>query len=702
MDVSELRQVVEIFTQEGEESLTQFEMDLRAFGNEGGSEPVITRMLQRIRHIKGSAAALGFAELADLTQQIEFFLLAIAELTVPASAQTHTILCNAHELIREHLNALRTGAKSPGKTEALKNAMAREREMKKNLPTVQLPRPMAAGDIWFVSDDLKAELFEIPEPITTATAEETPPPSPSLTAIQAEIARLTRLAASVNFTSIQNATAIDEATSQSGRMKEWSLEGIEGAIAGRNEESDSAPLNSPTENMSPTNGNSNDNTIAGSEIQLTVDDKNDRTSDTTAGENQSRKNSNAISGAEEEGTADSEAQNTPIVTEETSTANAGNPTTEDSALEPHANIDESLHKKIEIPLPAIDIIQNRAKDLIVLQSILDEHKEFFTTPLLQKTVAQLSKVVQEMQAVAGHVRDVSMESSFSGWRNLIEDLATTQRKDIQLTFKNESTRLDVEQLETLNVALLEYLRHTVEERIVHADESMVIEDARPTHLVISAQRKSHALVVEVRDDIARTEERAGQISTEALSKLHEAAASMRGTLEVSTLSNAGAAIQFIIPERLDVTDGLVVRLGNERFVIQKSKVAETLLPQEADVYVVQGQTQILNLRGMTVPLLNLADLLQRETVPPVSMETFSGLALINMENSRQPFAVVVEEILTEQRIVVRRLGAELQGLPGLAGAAVLGDGKPAILLDLMELMNAHRSGYLMRRQGKAA
>jgi two-component system chemotaxis sensor kinase CheA len=131
-------------------------------------------------------------------------------------------------------------------------------------------------------------------------------------------------------------------------------------------------------------------------------------------------------------------------------------------------------------------------------------------------------------------------------------------------------------------------------------------------------------------------------------------------------------------------------------------VAETLLPENADVYVVQGQTQILNLRGMTVPLLSLADLLQKEGNPPPSLDTFCGVALVNLENSRQPFAVVVEEILTQQKIVVRPLGAELQGLPGLAGAAVLGDGKPALILDLTELMNAHRSGFLIRRQGKAA
>jgi two-component system chemotaxis sensor kinase CheA len=506
----------------------------------------------------------------------------------------------------------------------------------------------------------------------------------------------------VNFTSIQNATAIDEATSPSGRMKEWSLEGIEGANASRNEETTPAPLQSPSANISPTDGNSQDNPTKSLEIQFPSDDNNESTDGPAAGENQNQNNFKTAAETEEENAAVSEIDITPPAQEETSTAIEGNPAADDSAPEPRANIDETLHKKIEIPLPAIDIIQNRAKDLVVLQSILEEHKEFFTTPLLQKTVAQLSKVVQEMQSVAEHLRDVSMESSFSGWRKLIEDLATTQRKDIQLTFKNESTRLDVDQLDILNAAVLYYLRHTVEKRIVHADESMVIEDARPTHLLISAQRKPHALVVEVRDDIVRTEEGADHITAEALSKLREAAVSMHGTFEIQSNSNAGATIQFIIPQRLDVTDGLVVRLGNERFVIQKSKVAETLPPQEADVYVVQGQTQILNLRGMTVPLLNLADLLQREAAPSVSMDTFSGLALINLENSRQPFAVVVEEILTEQRIVVRKLGAELQGLPGLAGAAVLGDGKPAILLDLMELMNAHRSGYLMRRQGKAA
>jgi two-component system chemotaxis sensor kinase CheA len=177
---------------------------------------------------------------------------------------------------------------------------------------------------------------------------------------------------------------------------------------------------------------------------------------------------------------------------------------------------------------------------------------------------------------------------------------------------------------------------------------------------------------------------------------------MQGRIEIESAVGQGTTFRILLPLTVAVVDGFIVKLGEERYIVPKSQVAETLRPQEVDVNLVQGRSQLLNLRGMTVPLFHLATLLQKQSHVVEAKTTFDGIALVVMENSKNPFAVIVDDVLSQQQVVIKKLGRELQGLAGLSGAAILGDGRPAVILDLAELIEAQRKGSLGRPNGKVA
>ena len=228
MDVSELKQIVDIFIHEADEALSQFEHCFLALEREGPSDVLLDKIFRTAHNLKGSSAALGFSELAEFTHHFESFLLALKKKEVPVTAQVVSLLLGSRDFISEHIESLRAGRKSPGKGDPLVQAMAREKEPKPVAQVIELPRPPEAGDIWFVGEDLKAELFELPEPPAKAVEPEVAPIDPKMLAIHAEIFRLTQLAAAVNLTTVQTASALAETASDiPSQQQEWSLAGVQ-------------------------------------------------------------------------------------------------------------------------------------------------------------------------------------------------------------------------------------------------------------------------------------------------------------------------------------------------------------------------------------------------------------------------------------------------------------------------------------------
>ncbi len=128
---------------------------------------------------------------------------------------------------------------------------------------------------------------------------------------------------------------------------------------------------------------------------------------------------------------------------------------------------------------------------------------------------------------------------------------------------------------------------------------------------------------------------------------------------------------------------MVVRSHNGRFIIPLSQVHESMRPQRSDIQFNTGFGEVLLLRGENLPLYRLARLLGEK--PPTNKEARDGIAII-VRSTTQPFAVFVDDIIGQTQIVIKHLGKELAHLKGFSGSAILGDGRPALILELPELI----------------
>jgi two-component system chemotaxis sensor kinase CheA len=158
---------------------------------------------------------------------------------------------------------------------------------------------------------------------------------------------------------------------------------------------------------------------------------------------------------------------------------------------------------------------------------------------------------------------------------------------------------------------------------------------------------------------------------------------MQGEILVETNLGKGSTFKVVLPLTLAIIDGMIVTTNNERFVIPLSHVHESVRPQPQDLKWVTGIGEVMLLRGENLPLYRMEHLLNKKTT---SHEATNCIALV-IRIDQKPFAVLVDDILGQHQVVIKKLGDELAGVKGFSGSTALGDGRPSLILELGELIS---------------
>lgn len=732
MDVYEHRQVVKLFIQDVNEALVQFDEHLSVLEREGATQRIIERLGRTLHSIKGSAAALGFAEVAEFAHHVEGYVKALGRHEQLSRSEIYHLLDTAKSYIHEHIQSLHDKKVPPTGGDKIVRAMEDALKPKLVSLVLRLPRAPLAGDIWFMSDDFEFELFEMPQPPSN---EDNLPPAqptdPEQFEIRSEILRLTQLAAAVNLNTILAAQNMGVHESQISTApearatanEEWSLAGLE---PNRGEEE---------QDLSETKALSifDFDRLARAEISNTIQAETQEQIDFVAEKEPALSPKEVISAQVQEVTnlmyrGDSEDSIEQIDDENEA---ASHNSIEDSLKVEVESHSEHLveENNIQVRLKDVDELLNLAEELVTLQNILDEHKPVFETPLLQKTISRLSKLIAQTQELSMSMKMVRFSSLFNAISTHAQRQALLYHKDVQPEIEGGDAEIDKSILDSV----LKPLSHLVSNAIEHGIESadVRLEKGKPPQgrVTVALKLSPKEVIFEVSDDgrgldiaqirkkaiecglMARLDRmsdehirsfifhpgfttRASDIDDDeqqglGLHQLSTFVLKSKGRIEIDSIRDHGTVFRIILPKSISVIEAFVVRVGSERFVIPKDQIAESVSSHEAQVDVIQGHQQLLNVRGNSVPLIQLNTILKRLAVPFKEEAQFSGVALIAQESDSRPVAVIVDDIVCQKKVVIKPLGRELQSLKGLSGAAILGDGKPSVILNLHELIASY-------------
>ena len=164
--------------------------------------------------------------------------------------------------------------------------------------------------------------------------------------------------------------------------------------------------------------------------------------------------------------------------------------------------------------------------------------------------------------------------------------------------------------------------------------------------------------------------------------------SLQGHISVSSTEGRGSTVTVRLPLTLAILDGLTVSLGDEVYILPLLSVVESTRPAVSDLRTVVGRGEVVMLRGEVVPLLRLHRLLQ---IPCSVTDPSDGLVVI-VEEQHQKYALLVDELLGQQQVVIKNLETNFRKVPGVSGATILGDGRVAFILDVNGLSSLAQCG----------
>ncbi|MBL9215990.1 MAG: chemotaxis protein CheA [Opitutaceae bacterium] len=380
---------------------------------------------------------------------------------------------------------------------------------------------------------------------------------------------------------------------------------------------------------------------------------------------------------------------------------------------------------VRVSTDKLDSIMDVVGELVIVQSQLIEtaRRHGDDGSPLQRNVAQLGRITKELQHTAMALRMIPIKPTFQKMERLVRDLARDFDKKVEFVTEGEDTELDRTVVEEIGDPLVHMVRNALDHGLETTAGRLAAGKPETGTVHLRAYHQGSNIVIELRDDgrgidpdrIYRKAVEKGVIAAGAVLAREEIFAlifapgfstaekvtavsgrgvgmdvvkrnieKLRGKIEIDSTVGRGSTFKIRLPLTMAIIDGLVVRVGADRFILPSTTVQVALRPAREHVTTVQGRGEVLDLRGRLLPLHRLH---RRFGIPGDAQQPWEGIVVV-VESSGRVCALLVDEMISKQEVVIKSLGAFMQGLPGVAGGAILGDGNIALILDPGSLLQA--------------
>lgn len=407
-------------------------------------------------------------------------------------------------------------------------------------------------------------------------------------------------------------------------------------------------------------------------------------------------------------------------------------TGEQVTAQPEISPDRPAHRQsatMRVDSARIDKLVEIAGELITAKNglvpLADEARGHGNGQLARRILAnhhEIERLVASLYSAVTQARMIPLEQTFRRFPRLVRETSARLGKALDLIIEGEAVEADREIVENLFEPLLHLIRNSLDHGIEPETDRLQQSKQARGRLLLRAHQRGDQIEIEVADDgrgmdpqrVRATAIDRGLISEGQASALSDrdvlqfvfapgfstassvsdlsgrgvgldaVQSSVRrlgGTLELQSTVGAGTSFVLKLPISFSMTQLMVVQVGDERYGIPISDVIEThKLPTSVAQPVRAGRAFIL--RNRTIPLLHLSELLQMESPSADS----SDLKVLIVRAGEDQIGVAVDAIAERAETLTRPLAGLLQGVPGIAGTTLLGDGRVLLVLNVEELV----------------
>ncbi len=408
---------------------------------------------------------------------------------------------------------------------------------------------------------------------------------------------------------------------------------------------------------------------------------------------------------------------------------------------------------IRIDVALIDRLMNLVGELVLARNQVLQFTANQPDSALVETTQRLNLITTELQAGVMKTRMQPIGNVWSKFPRVVRDLSLSVGKKVKLYMEGAETELD----KTIIEAVKDPLTHLVRNAIDHGIETPEARAAagKPVDgtLSLRAFHEGGHVNIEISDDGSGIDSErikakaisSGLISAEQAAKLSERDASaliflpglttaaavtnisgrgvgmdvvktniekIGGVMDIHSVKGVGTTFRIKIPLTLAIIPALIVTTAENRYLIPQVNLVE-LVRLEADQALSSIEkihnAPVVRLRDRLLPLVDLADILKTPKKTKIS-STDEGEAevdprlmpinIVVLQADDNQFGLIVDEVLDTEEIVVKPMGRQIKNIPAFAGATIMGDGRVALIIDVMGL--AQESGVIAQGRARSA
>lgn len=373
---------------------------------------------------------------------------------------------------------------------------------------------------------------------------------------------------------------------------------------------------------------------------------------------------------------------------------------------------------IRVDVRKLDDLIDMIGELVITQAMI---RQSLTTQTgldrkVLSTLSQLGGITSELQRTSTGLRMVPIKQTFQRMSRLIRDLARESGKKIAVRMMGEDTEIDRNMIEEIYNPLVHMVRNSADHGIESPEKRARCQKPEEGVIQLNAYHKGGNIVIEISDDgqglnkksiltKARdkgllkksaelserqiynllflpgfsTAEKVTEISGRGVGMdvVKQAVDKLRGKIEVASTEGSGSTFTIICPLTMAIIDGMIVRVGHEKYIIPTSAARQMLRPLREAYSNVTGKGEVLNVMGKPLALLRLHKIFN---TAPEHKNPWEALVII-VEVGNRIKCVLVDEVLGKEEIVIKSLGEGLKNVKGIAGSAILGGGNVGLILD---------------------
>ncbi len=389
---------------------------------------------------------------------------------------------------------------------------------------------------------------------------------------------------------------------------------------------------------------------------------------------------------------------------------------------------------IRVDIDKIDSLINMVGELVITQSMLNELGNNFSAsslPKLLEGLEQLSLHTRELQESVMQIRMLPISFAFARFPRLVHDMSKTLGKKVELAMLGEHTEVDKTVMEKISDPLVHLVRNSLDHGLELPDDRLSLGKDETGKITLNAFHQGGSIVIQIIDDGAGLDEDRilkkaidkGLVKpTETLepSQIHDLIfepgfstadavtdisgrgvgmdvvrrniQELNGTVEVESKSGEGCIFTIRLPLTLAILDGQLIKIGSQVYIFPLISIIESIEPKDQMIHKVSDGCDVLKIRNEFIPIIKLWEVFNIGTD---QKQVAEGILVI-VEGENIKVAVLVDDLLAQQQVVIKSLQENYKAVPGISGATILGDGRVSLILDisgLIKLAGIGRDAY---------